>query len=199
MSRSYPLIYCSRHGQTDWNAEARLQGQRDIPLNETGRAQASANGETLARLIADPSAFDFVASPLGRACETMERIRDAMGLDPMAYRTDARLKEMSFGDWEGHTFGEMEAAAGIDLMAVRERDKWNFRPPGEAAESYADLSERVREWLLEVREPTVAVIHGGVVRSLFRIVGDISEDEAAHADDPQDRVLRIEGQSIGWV
>ena len=196
---TYPLIYCSRHGQTDWNAEYRLQGQRDIPLNETGRAQATGNGETLARLVSDPDAFDYVASPLGRARETMERIRAAMDLDPSAYRTDARLKEMSFGDWEGHTFEEMEAAAGIDLMAVRERDKWNFRPPGERAESYADLAARVAEWLGEVKRPTVAVIHGGVVRSLFRLVGDVSEDEAAHADDPQDRILRIEGRTIGWV
>ena len=195
----YPLVYLCRHGQTDWNRERRLQGQRDIPLNETGRAQATGNGEALARLIGDAGGFDFVSSPLARARETMERVRGAMGLDPRAYRTDARLKEMSFGGWEGHTFEEMERAAGVDLMALRERDKWNFRPPGAGAESYADLAGRVEGWLREVRAPTVAVIHGGVVRSLFRIVGGMSEDEAAHADDPQDRVLRIEGETIAWV
>ena len=202
LDRDLPLILITRHGQTDWNAEQRLQGQRDISLNDTGRAQATGNGRALARLIGTGAAwdaFDFVASPLGRARETMEIVRAELGLDPSAYRTDARLKEMSFGDWEGYTFAEMEAAGGEDVAAFRERDKWNFRPPGEAAESYADLAGRVTPWLEEVRGPTLAIIHGGVVRSLFRVVGGMSEDEAAHAPDPQDRVLRIEGREIGWI
>ena len=66
------LIYMIRHGQTDWNAEGRLQGQQDIPLNEIGRAQATRNGSTLlssaGSAIAD---FDFVASPLSRTRETL--------------------------------------------------------------------------------------------------------------------------------
>ena len=74
------LIYLIRHGQTDWNAEGRLQGQADTGLNDTGRAQATRNGEFLAGLVADPAAFDFVASPLSRTRETMERVRAAMGL-----------------------------------------------------------------------------------------------------------------------
>src|SRR5690606_24568613 len=86
-------IYFVRHGQTDWNAEGRLQGQADTGLNDTGRAQASGNGRLLAKLIAAPSAVDFVASPLARTCETMELIRQAMGLPPKGYRTDPRLME----------------------------------------------------------------------------------------------------------
>ena len=61
-----PLVYFVRHGQTDWNAEHRLQGQADVPLNALGRAQAERNGRRLAELIADPTGFDFVASPLYR-------------------------------------------------------------------------------------------------------------------------------------
>ena len=197
--RSLPLIYLTRHGQTDWNAEERFQGQRDIPLNDTGRGQARANGEALRGLIGAGEGFDFVSSPLGRTRETMEIMRGAMGLAPSAYRTDDRLKELTFGDWEGLTMPEIEAATTRDVFDARERDKWNFRPPGERAESYADLAARIRPWLEGVRGPTVAVIHGGVVRTLFRIVGGMSENEAAHAPDPQDRVLRIEGDAIGWL
>ncbi|MEP1516234.1 MAG: histidine phosphatase family protein, partial [Nitratireductor sp.] len=50
----FPLVYFVRHGQTDWNAELRFQGQVEIDINDTGRAQARANGKTLARLIDDP-------------------------------------------------------------------------------------------------------------------------------------------------
>jgi probable phosphoglycerate mutase len=104
-----PLVYVVRHGQTDWNAEYRLQGQADTDLNATGRRQASANGRRLAGLIDDPAAFDFVASPMLRTRHTMELIRSAMGLDPAAYRTDSRLMEINFGDWQGFTFAELEA------------------------------------------------------------------------------------------
>ena len=82
-----PLVYIVRHGQTDWNAEFRLQGQADTDLNELGRRQAAMNGRALARLIPRPEEFDFVASPMRRTCETMERLRAAMGLDPTAYAT----------------------------------------------------------------------------------------------------------------
>ena len=197
--RDLPLIYLCRHGQTDWNAESRFQGQRDIPLNETGRAQARANGEALRRLVGGAPAFEFVSSPLGRARETMEILREAIGLPRDGYRTDGRLQEMSFGEWEGLTMPEMEARSNRKVNAERERDKWHFRPPGERAESYAMLAQRVQPWLEGIEAPTIATIHGGVVRTLFHLVGGMAPNEAAHAPDPQDRVLRIEGRSIDWV
>ena len=83
-----PVLYFVRHGETDWNRERRLQGQHDIPLN-----------------------------PLGRARETMEIMRDAMGLDPAAYRTDARLMEMSFGRWEGFTYADLQTREAAALAA----------------------------------------------------------------------------------
>ncbi|RYE68854.1 MAG: histidine phosphatase family protein, partial [Rhizobiaceae bacterium] len=118
------LLYVIRHGQTDWNAEGRLQGQKDIPLNDTGRLQATGNGEALKELLGDDVAdFDFVASPLSRTRETMERLRTAMGLDPLAYRTDDRLVEVSFGDWEGQTLAEVKKLEP-ELLKERKRQKW---------------------------------------------------------------------------
>ena len=82
------MMYLVRHGQTDWNAEMRLQGQKDIPLNDFGRKQAARNGSKLSTLIGDPAQFDFVASPLGRTCETMEIILHQFGLPKDSFRKD---------------------------------------------------------------------------------------------------------------
>src|SRR3546814_8983922 len=113
-----------RHGQTYCNAKERLQGQKDIPLNELGRSQATRNGVALLDLIGDdPSTYDFVSSPLSRTRATMERLRSAMGLDPMAYRTDKRLVELSFGDWEGHTLEEIDSLAPERLQARVEQKR----------------------------------------------------------------------------
>ena len=81
MLRPSVTLYFVRHGETDWNLAQRYQGQRDIPLNATGRAQAARNGRALAQMLGHrAAALDYVASPLGRARETMEIMRREMGL-----------------------------------------------------------------------------------------------------------------------
>ncbi|MBZ9852967.1 MULTISPECIES: histidine phosphatase family protein [unclassified Mesorhizobium] len=194
----YPLVYIVRHGQTAWNAEFRLQGQADTDINALGREQASANGHRLADLISNPAEFDFVASPMRRTRETMERIRAAMKLDPAAYGTDPRLVEVNFGDWQGFTFAELETQFP-GASRTRALDKWNFQPPGKDAESYQMLLERVKPWFDALERQTVCVTHGGVMRTLFRFVLDMAEDDAAKLAIPQDRVLKLEGDSLGWL
>ena len=191
-------VYFVRHGETDWNAEARLQGQADTDLNDRGRAQAAQNGRTLAGLIADPSTFDFVSSPMLRTRETMQRLRAAMGLEPFGYRTDPRLVEVNFGGWQGYTFAELE---NIDpgCFARRQMDKWNFVPPGEGAESYATLGARIRPWLDGVTGDTVCVTHGGVLRALFVLTEAMEPSDAAMQTIPQDRVLRLADGSLEWL
>lgn len=195
------LIYVIRHGQTDWNAERRLQGQKDIDLNATGRLQARQNGELLAEILGpEAAAFDFVASPLVRTRETMEIIRKAVNLPPKEYRTDERLVEVSFGAWEGFTLKELKTAQ-LERVLERNMAKWDFIPPGDEAESYEILSWRVGSWLKSVDRQTVCVTHGGVIRSLFRQIANISKEEAAEAEIPQDRILRIDmnWKVIGWI
>lgn len=193
-----PLVYIVRHGQTQWNAEFRLQGQADTDLNELGREQATRNGRRLAELIQNPEDFDFVASPMKRTRETMQRLRLAMQLDPDAFRTDPRLVEVHFGDWQGFTFAELEARSPGSVKP-RRRNKWNFQPPGEGAESYQMLLERVKPWFEALDRQTVCVTHGGVVRTLFRMVEGVSEDEAARLEVPQDRVLRLQDGRLEWL
>jgi probable phosphoglycerate mutase len=189
-----PVLYYIRHGETDWNVESRLQGQRDIPINAHGRAQADCCGEILRDLLARESGEpDFVASPLGRARETMERIRTVLGRDPRNYRTDERLAEVSFGLWEGFTLAEL-ATRFPDEAAARERDKWGFTPP--QAESYATMSLRMRAWYDALDRDTVAVAHGGTLRGLIVQLGIASKNEAPFLDITQGIVYVIRDGSM---
>ena len=190
-----PIVYFVRHGQTDWNAEARFQGTRDIPLNDKGRGQARHNGATLKGLV-DPAKVNFIASPLMRTRETMEIIRAEMGLEPHAYQTDDRLKELSFGDWEGRTVTELEETQA-DLWAARQTDKWFFRPP--QGESYQDLADRLRSWVNEIDDPLVVVSHGGVNRGLRFLLSDHDNETLANALIPQDKVMIIKDGVVSWV
>ena len=192
------LVYLIRHGQTDWNAEGRLQGQKDIPLNATGRRQASENGRALKSLLGRAAdEFDYVSSPLGRTRETMELLRAAMGLDPLSYRTDDRLVEVSFGDWEGFTISELKQTVR-DRVKERSRAKWDFIPPGAHAESYEILSWRVGSWFNGIDRPTVCVSHGGIFRAIFKFSG-MPVSEAANAPIHQDRILRIDANGAAWL
>lgn len=191
-------IFVSRHGQTAWNAEARVQGQAEADLTELGRRQAAANGDTLARLVPDPTGYRFVASPMRRTRETMEIIRARMGLSPQGYELEPRIVEVHFGDWQGFTFAELEKASPGSTKG-RDADKWSYLPPGEGAESYAALAERIRPWAQRMRGPALVVTHGGVIRSLFHILNGLSGQDAAMMDVHQDRVLRWQDGRIDWV
>ena len=192
-------IYLIRHGQTDWNAEGRFQGQHDIPLNDIGRRQADANGHLLQSLIgARAGDYAFVASPMHRTRETMEIVRRAMGLAPEAYTTNAALIELSFGDWEGHTLAELRNLSP-EAVARRDADKWNFIPPGEKAEIYEILSWRVSGWLQSVTGPTVCVTHGGVIRSILKLCAASGAIEASEADIRQDRILSLADGALTWI
>lgn len=194
----WPELYFVRHGETDWNAEGRLQGQADTDLNDTGREQASRNGRLLRELVSDPSGFDFVCSPLRRTRQTMQRIRDAMGLPPEGYRTDPRLLEVHFGDWQGRTFAELETV-DPGCFERREAQKWGFRPPGGGAESYETLMERVRPWFDSLSRDTVCVAHGGILRVVFRLTGSLPAGDCAALVIPQDRVLRWQDDRLEWL
>jgi probable phosphoglycerate mutase len=176
-----PVIYFVRHGLTQWNVEQRLQGRKDIPLNEQGRAQAMHCGEILRQLFdrdsAEPANLPYVSSPLIRARETMELMRSALGLDPSSYEMDARLAEISFGDWEGLTYAEI-LARDKHLIVEREKDNWEFLPP--RGESYVQLARRVEAWYAQLDANTVIAAHGGTARALVALLAIVPPEEAPH-------------------
>lgn len=201
VGHSHRILFI-RHGETAYNADGRLQGQQDIALNPKGREQASAVGRTLKALMGEDlarleAARAFVASPLLRTRQTMELARAAMGFDPPRYALDDALKELTFGDWEGFTWPEIEArdAAGA---AERELDKWGFRPPN--GESYADLAVRIGAWLPQQTRDLFVTSHGGVARVLMYLLGGLEPDRAANANIYQGRAILFEpGGGFRWV
>jgi len=184
-----PILYYVRHGETDFNRQGRLQGRRDTVLNAHGRAQAAECGALLRDLFARdqraPKEFKYIASPLKRARETMQILRATLDLQPDDYEVDARLMEIAYGEWEGLTLPEIEAC-DTSILVRRERDKWDFAPPG--GESYRQLGERIGAWYRSLTADAVVAAHGGGVRALMALLNILPEDEATHAQIEQGMV-----------
>ena len=149
-------IYLVRHGETDANLNHLVAGSWDVPLNETGRAQAAAVGELLATRHWDA----LYASPLGRATETARAIGSAIGLgEPIP---EPRVVEQHFGDAEGVDDEEMRARwERYGDIPGRERDE--------------DVVARVVAALDDIaaRHPgqdVIVVCHGGVIYWLLRML-----------------------------
>ena len=197
MLRPGITIYFIRHGETDWNAVQRYQGQTDIPLNEKGRGQAARNGQVLGQHLGERvRTIDYVASPLQRASETMRIVRREVGLQPDAFRTDARLQEQHYGHWEGQLWADLPKS-DPEGFSAREKDKWNWQPEG--GESYAMLSERIAGWLRDVQANCVVTSHGAVSRALRGLVVAIDVRELAELAVPQDKVMIVRRGSIDWI
>ncbi|WP_250257754.1 histidine phosphatase family protein [Dermabacter sp. Marseille-Q3180] len=151
-----------RHGQTDYNLNGRLQGASDIPLNETGLAQARAVGESLAREEAIAAVY---SSPLGRAQRTAEAIAAHHDLEVTC---DARLRERGFGDWEGLTREEIEKEWPFEFALWRAGVSSGLEKA--RVEHRADVARRFdaacREFSERHESGTVVVVAHGAAISL---------------------------------
>jgi broad specificity phosphatase PhoE len=158
-------VYLARHGQTAYNHEGRFQGQQQIPLDDTGRAQALELAERAA-----PYGFRALwTSPLIRARETAEAVAARTGLVAVE---DARLMETDAGDWTDRSFADVRAESPerFDAFASAQPD---FGFPG--GESFAEQEVRVEQALADVllgELPALVVCHGMVIRAaMYRRMG----------------------------
>ena len=137
------MLYIMRHGRTDWNVRHKLQGRTDIPLNEEGRRMAEAAGEEYRDI---PLDLCF-CSPLVRARETAEIV--LRGRD-VPIQTDDRLREMSFGSYEGteNSFSIPECPVNV----IFQRPEAYTESVG-GAETFEELFARTGEFLREVINP----------------------------------------------
>ena len=173
MREEVTRVIVVRHGQTEWNVGARIQGQGDSDLTEEGRAQARSIAARLAR-----ESFDvLISSDLGRAAATAEHIARRCGL-PIVL--DARLRERHFGVGQGMTYEEVDRAYPGAFARIRNVDP-DFVIPG--GESRRQFHERVRSAFDSIAQAhagrtVVVVTHGGVLATFFRHVHGIPLDVA---------------------
>lgn len=152
-----------RHGQTDWNAENRSQGQSDIPLNDTGKQQAR---EQAAKLKGQQ--FDVViSSDLSRASETAQIIADELGLE--VHELWPELQERDTGDWNGKVLEDVFAEHPCSHPEVQSSTFHHETPPN--GESLSDFYNRCRSCLIKICEQyagkkVLLVSHSGTMRML---------------------------------
>ncbi len=188
-------LYFCRHGETVANVEKRFQGDNvNTPLTAKGHDQALAIADILGREVPGFASYAYVASPLERACLTMEIIRTTMGLPPKGYTTDTRIEEIDLGSWDGLTDAEARALDPATYDA-RMANKGAIRVPG-GGENYADVSMRATSWVYDLCEDTIAVSHGAFTRILRGLFQGLSWEQMSALDEPQGVVFRVRGSEL---
>jgi len=190
------VIYLARHGQTQSNCEQRFCGLSDSPLTVVGIEEAHRNGRVLRSRILAGQPLRIVSSPLARALETAGIIRAELGRAKQPIETEPRLREISFGAWEGLTIGEIEARYD-GAWERRQANKWTYAPPG--GESYANVARRVSSWLCEAHGPLLVVTHGVVDRIIRGLYGGMSIFDICQLPEPQDVLFQLKGGRISTL
>ena len=174
-----------------------MQGHRDSPLTLRGWRQAERVGRLLAtRFGPDLRGFAWRASPLLRAWQTAVVVAETAGVDPHAIGLDDRLKEMTWGDWDGLTAEEIEAR-DPDLWRARIEDRWTMAPPG-GGETQGDVVARARAWFLALPagSRTVAVAHGALGRAVRTAFQGLEPSAMLAMDEPHEAVFWFESGRI---
>lgn len=168
------IMYIIRHGETDWNRVRRVQGHTDIPLNDYGRHLAEQTAEGMKDIPIDL----IYTSPLSRAKETAQIV---IGERKIPLYNEERIKEISFGGYEGLCTGGEHKEPGSDEFNRFFTDTANYAPPQDA-ETISELYERTGDFLREMcqREDLqdkhiLVSTHGAAMTALLnRIKGNVS-------------------------
>lgn len=155
------LVCLVRHGQTDWNTERRLQGREPVPLNDSGRCQASECGKVLSAARDDGLGIAAVyTSPLGRAADTALGITSSLGMDA-AEAVDLLIER---------DYGKLSGLNTEERRKLRQSTKEDL-----GVESVEDTAARMKRALVEISAvkeagAVVAVTHGGIINALFSCI-----------------------------
>ena len=183
-----------RHGETDWNASGRYQGQMDVPLNAAGHEQA----DILARRLAAYPISAIYTSDLARAWQTAQVIGKVCALE---VHPEPRLRELSFGEWQGLTYQQI-GQRDPDGLARWSSDRVNLSPPG--GEGLGEMATRVQDFLSQIRsehqEGTVALVsHGGTIRIVLCVLLGLPLASYWQFEVDNTAIAEIEWRSLGPV
>ncbi|MVO15957.1 histidine phosphatase family protein [Parasedimentitalea huanghaiensis] len=189
--QNLPPIWLLRHGQTEWNAEQRVQGQMESCLTQLGIQQARRQAELMKPILSQrPLCF---VSPLGRAQQTAD-----IALGGAPFETDARLAEICAGDFQGRT--NAEVAQGFPELFANNSTTLDLYCAAPGGEGFDMFQSRISDFLATLTGPTVVVAHAllgqvmrGIVCSLGRTeMGKLSKDQGCIylLKDGKEQVLR---------
>lgn len=182
-----------RHGETAWNAERRLQGHSDVPLNETGWAQARATARQLSG-----RRFDAIyTSDLSRARQTAEACAEVLGL-PVCARSD--LRERHFGQFQGLTYDEARQRFPDAYRLFESRDPGYDFAGGESLLEFAARIRLAINTLADRHEgqQILVVAHGGVLDCVNRMVRDLPLQPQRDFLIPNAALNWIEREATSW-
>ena len=189
-----PPIYFVRHGETDWNREGRIQGQIDIPLNDTGHCSRSAVARALKSCLGDTRIDRFVVSPLTRARQTMGYLARELRPSRTSHRGRARLQELGFRHLGGPSLQGTQADPRLSAATPHERYHW--RP--EDGESYADGVNVWHNGSADLDGPTVIVAHGAIGRCIVGLAAGLKAEQLVLTEMPQGRFCRLMNGRMDW-
>lgn len=168
-----PEIWILRHGQTEWNAAGRIQGQKNSDLTDLGKAQAQVQNELL-KAANLPDNVSYWCSPLGRCRQTAALALADLCAEP---QLDDRLMEVSAGAFEGLSLEEV-GQSHPHLLEADLVPSWHYHAPG--GESFDTFRARIQSWLDDLTGPTVVVTHGMVSREMRGLLLGLDAEAASH-------------------
>jgi broad specificity phosphatase PhoE len=178
-------LFFMRHGETEWNATARMQGQSDSPLSARGVEQSEAN----ARLLATFGIEALYSSPLNRARRSAEIVGRHLNL---SVRYDDRIKEWNCGDWTGYLYDEVKVK-WVEEWVAFEADHYHYRGPN--CENYPDMIERsapfVEELLKDPARNIAIVSHGIIGRVMVSMLLGLDARGTLSFRQPNDVLYRV--------
>ncbi len=180
LSTNNKRLFIARHGETVFNKAGRMQGMSaHTPLTWEGCVQATAMGRALAAHIDGSKNLSLYASPSGRTLQTLALITQQIGHDWHDHKVDNRLREIDIGDWEGRYYLDVAAEAGD--FVDRENHLFNKTAPN--GENYAQIVERMREWIGEqlFEDDMLIISHGMSARVLRGILCGVENLEGYNA------------------
>lgn len=176
-------IYVLRHGTTQWNLDHKIQGATDIPLHPIGREEA----RQIRRKVQDLTFEVILTSPMARALETAQIIRQN---DQIPLVVESRLQEVSFGDWEGSTWDEVQQRFSF-LMENIPSNGYIDPPNGESFEDAAKRICPLVKSLLKERKDCLLITHKAVIRFLVYCITKKTPAKTGGLDIPNLSILHF--------
>ena len=178
-------LYFVRHGQTEWNAIQRMQGQWNSDLSEKGRQQADVNG----RFLATQNIDSLFVSPLDRTRQTADIINRHVNLP---VNLDDRIMEWDCGDWSGYMYSEVQVKWAEEWNSLQ-ADRFKYRGPN--CENYPDMIERAAPFLDDIQSNSgnnIAIVsHGMIGRVMVAQLIGLNEKDTLDFHQANDVIFRV--------